>query len=89
MSGNVGYTTITLNGSLTSLGSATSVTVYFNYATDAYYTANNNTYNNTTSTQTMTASGSFTFNITGLTPGTAYHFQVVANGGTYGNVYGS
>ena len=80
---------MTLNGNLTSLGSATSVTVYFNYATDAYYTANNNTYNNTTSTQTMTASGSFTFNITDLTPGTEYHFQAVTNGGTNITRYGS
>jgi Tfp pilus assembly protein PilF len=89
ISGVNGYTTITLTGNLTSLGTATSVNVSFNYATDTYYTANGNTYNNQTSAQTMTAIGPFTFVVTGLNPGTFYHFQVVGNGGINGTFYGS
>jgi Tfp pilus assembly protein PilF len=89
ISGVNGYTTITLTGNLTSLGTATSVNVSFNYATDTYYTANGNTYNNQTSAQTMTAIGPFTFVITGFNPGTEYHVQAVANGGKYSTKYGS
>jgi hypothetical protein len=64
----------TLNGTLTSLGGATSVTVYFQYGLSSSYT-------NTTSSITMTAPGSFSAVISGLSAGTTYHFRAAASGG--------
>ncbi len=71
----------TLNGTLTSLGTASSVDVYFEWGPTAGY-------GNTTSTQPMTTTGSFSGSITGLTPSMTYHFRTVANGGSAGTAYG-
>ncbi len=68
---NVTKTTATLNGELTDMGSASQVTVYFEYGTDT-------SYGNETPHQTLSATGSFSADITGLTPGTTYHFRAVA-----------
>ena len=68
---NVTKTTATLNGELTDMGSASQVTVYFEYGTDT-------TYGNETSHQTLSETGSFSAGLTGLTPGTTYHFRAVA-----------
>jgi len=77
---NITDTTATLNGNLSDLGSATSVNVNFQYGTIA-------SYGTPTSVQTLTAGGAFQANITGLTPGTIYHFQ--ANAGGLNTVYGN
>ena len=68
-------TNATLNGNLTSLGGASSINVDFEYGTYA-------SYGNTTTIQQMTSTGSFTADISGLTPNTQYHFQAVAGGGS-------
>ena len=73
-------TTATLNGSLTSLGADLSVNVYFRYGLTT-------SYGTTTATQSMSSTGAFSAAISGLTPGTTYHFQAVAQGST--TAYGS
>ena len=80
----VSYFSATLNGTLISIGTATSVNVYFNYGTTTSY--------GTTiaaSTPTMTATGGFNVNITGLQPNTNYHFMVYADGGISGIATGT
>ena len=69
-----------LNGTLTSLGTDTSVDVSFEWGLTA-------SYGNETSPQTMPATGDFNALISGLDPGTTYHFQTKAVGGstTYGD----
>lgn len=69
----VGTTSATLNGNLTSLGSASSVQVYFKWGTTT-------SYGNTTTQQTKTATGTFSAAISGLTPGQTYHFCACADG---------
>jgi hypothetical protein len=79
---NIGSQTATLNGNLTSLGTASLVTVSFEYGTTTAY-------GNTTPAQPRTTIGAFSANITGLTPGTTYHFRPKADGGANGVAYGS
>jgi hypothetical protein len=76
----------TLNGNVTSLGTATSVQVSFQYATDAYYTSNGNSYSDETLPQSMSAIGPFSDNLSSLAFGTMYHFRAkaVGNGTAYG-----
>jgi hypothetical protein len=69
----IGTTTATLNGRLDSLGSASSVTVSFQWGTTA-------SYGSETSAQIMTAAGSFSASLSGLSPSTTYHFRVKAVG---------
>jgi hypothetical protein len=76
----VGTNSATLNGDLTSLGTASSAQVSFEWATDAYYTSHGNSYDNQTNTQTMSTTGIFSSNPTGLSPGTTYHFRAKAVG---------
>jgi hypothetical protein len=64
-----------LNGTLTSLGGASSINVYFQYGLTSSYT-------NSTSMITMTAPGSYNFVISGLSASTTYHFRAVASGGS-------
>ncbi len=71
----------TLNGNLTSLGNASSVDVWFQYATDDFYTNNGNTYSNSTTPQTMTITGPFSSAISSLSSGTTYHFMSMAIAG--------
>ena len=73
-------TAATLNGNLTSLGTNPSVNVYFRYGPTT-------SYGTTTATQSKSSTGAFSAAISGLTPGTLYHFQAVAQGST--TVYGS
>jgi len=70
----------TLNGTLTSLGNASSVDVSFEWGLTA-------SYGNETSPQTMPATGDFNALISGLDPGTTYHFRAkaVGNGTAYGD----
>jgi hypothetical protein len=75
----VSTTAATLNGNLTSLGLASSVQVSFQWGlTDGY--------GNTTTPQTLTGTNTFSDGISGLTPGTTYHFRAVAVGD--GTAYG-
>ena len=78
--GDITANSATLNGNLTGRGSTSSVTVSFEFGMSTNY-------GNTTTDQTMTAAGAFHANITGLTPGTTYHFRAKAVGSS--TVYGS
>ena len=64
-------TTATLNGNLTSLGTATSAAVSFEWGATT-------SYGSTTTAQTVSATGVFTANLTGLTASTAYHYRAKA-----------
>jgi RHS repeat-associated protein len=79
---NVGASTVTLNGSLTNLGSASSAAVCFEYGTTTNY---GNTA--TGSPSSLTSTGTFTANLTGLAPSTTYHYCTEAVGAatTLGN----
>jgi len=61
------------------LGTAHTVSVYFEYGTTAGY-------GSTTAFQTLTAGGTGSFNakLSGLAPATTYHFRAGADGGTNG-----
>ena len=80
---NVGNTTATLNGNLTVLGNASNATVSFQYGTSTAY---GSTIAGTPST--LSAAGTFTANLTGLTVGTTYHFRTEAVTATT-TVYGA
>lgn len=69
---DVGETAATLNGSLTDLGNANSADVHFEYRE-----AGSSSWN-TTSTQPLTATESFTASVTGLASGADYEFRTVA-----------
>jgi len=73
-------TSATLNGDLGNLGTALSVAVSFEYGTTT-------SYGGTTAVQAKTEAGAFSADITGLLPGTTYHFRAVAvgDGTSYGN----
>ena len=75
-------TSVTLNGILTSLGTAPMINVSFEYGTTT-------SYGNTTPSQSMTTAGAFSANITGLSPDATCHFRAKADGGTAGIAYGS
>ncbi|MFC2044632.1 S8 family serine peptidase, partial [Chloroflexota bacterium] len=70
---NVTTTSATVNGNLTSLGSATTANVSFEYGTDT-------SYGSTTVPQVKTTTGIFNANLIGLIPGTTYHFRAKADG---------
>jgi hypothetical protein len=77
---NTTCTTATLNGNLTSRGTASSVQVSFEWGlTEAY--------GNPTTPQTKNSTGTFSANLTGLTPEQTYHFRAKAVG--VGTGYGS
>ncbi len=65
----------TLNGDLTGLGTASSVSVGFLWGTSASLTGAANV-----TVGTETATGTFNTALTGLAPGTPYYFQAWANG---------
>ena len=69
----IGTGSATLNGILTGLGSAASVQVSFDWGLSTDY-------GNTTLSETVTATGAFARAISGLAPGTTYHFRVKAVG---------
>ena len=68
-------TTAQLNGEITSLEGESSLDVYFEWGTDTNY-------GSTTSNQTLTATGSFSDTISGLTKGTTYHYRAVSTNGS-------
>ena len=63
-----------LNGRLTSLGTAPEVDVYFEWGTSS------GSYSGQTVAVTMMNGGTFSADLTGLAPGTTYHFRAVADG---------
>jgi hypothetical protein len=78
----------TLNGNLTSLGNASSVNVWFDYATDDFYVGNGGAYSNSTDPQAMGNVSTFNSSVSGLSGNTTYHFRAVGSDGNtsyYGN----
>lgn len=69
----VGETTATLNGSLTDLGGASSVDVYFEYRETTV------TSWSTTAAQTLSETGSFSRSLSGLDDGVDYELRAVAS----------
>lgn len=79
---SVTTTSATLNGTLTSLGTADNVTVSFVWGTVA-----GGPYPNVTDNQTLTSTGAFSANLSGLAPVTVYYYTAKAVGAdtVYGN----
>jgi phosphodiesterase/alkaline phosphatase D-like protein len=71
---DVATSSATLNGDLTSLGTASSVTVSFEWGIAS------GSYSHTTTDQAMTASGHFSADLNGLDSGTTYYFRTKADG---------
>ncbi|MBI4286150.1 MAG: hypothetical protein HY670_09710 [Chloroflexi bacterium] len=67
----------TLFGTLSNLGTATTVNVFFEYGTTV-------SYGNNTGAQTTPGPITFSTSLTGLLPDTLYHFRARADGGTEG-----
>lgn len=70
---SVGETTATLRGSLDDLGGAASADVSFEYRPTGATTTS------TTATQTLSESGSFSADVSGLSSGTDYEYRAVAD----------
>ena len=81
---NLTTVSASLNGSLDSLGSATTVNVSFQYGT-----THGGPYPNSTAVQAKTAAGAFQINVTGLMPETTYYYRAKGDGGTNGTGYGA
>ena len=77
---NIRLNSATLNGRLLDIGTASSDNLSFRYAPDSYFSSHNNSYIDETPVQTMSAPGIFSADISGLQPGTLYHFAAVAEG---------
>jgi subtilisin len=69
---NVTDSAATLNGSLDDLGGASSADVYFEYGESG------TTLDSTTTAQTLSSTGSFSADVSGLSSGTDYDFRAVA-----------
>ena len=70
----IGDSVATLNGDLTSLGTASSVRVSFEWWTGS------SAYWSETESQALTSAGEFSFELTDLEPDTTYHFRAKAVG---------
>ncbi|NQT73899.1 MAG: hypothetical protein HQ553_14215 [Chloroflexi bacterium] len=80
---NIGETTVTLNGTLGDLGGAPTVTVFFEWGTNA-------SYSNSTDAVVLDSPNSFTANLSGLQAGMTYQFKAKATndgGSSYGYNY--
>lgn len=78
---DVDFTSATLNGDLSTMGTAEWADVWFEYGTDA-------SYGQTTPFETKTGTGLFSASLSGLTQNTDYHFRAVArsaDGTSYGD----
>jgi len=80
---NIRAATATLNGYLSSLGTAGTVNASFNWGTAP------GVYTHSTTPQAMAAEGPFRANIGGLTALTTYYYQAAANGGVHGSALGA
>jgi phosphodiesterase/alkaline phosphatase D-like protein len=78
---NLATTSARLNGNLTYMGTASSVSVSFQWGTTA-----GGPYPNSTGNQTRTSTGLFNASLSGLSPGTTYYYWAKAVGD--GTVYG-
>ncbi|MEK7353821.1 MAG: hypothetical protein AABZ77_04870, partial [Chloroflexota bacterium] len=79
---NVTTNSAAISGSLTSLGTATTVIVYFEYGPTT-------SYGSTTIAESMTGTGQFGASLSGLAPGTTYHFRARAEGREHGTAAGA
>jgi hypothetical protein len=70
----VGIDSVTLEGSIVSMGDAASVTVYFEYGAGTGTAL-------TTDAKTLSAPGAFSAQVSALSPGTTYSYRVKANPG--------
>ena len=77
---NIQNNSATLNATINYVGNSTNTTVWFQWGTTTGY-------GNQTAQQTQSYAGATSQTISGLTPNTTYHFQVVAQN-SYGTVYG-
>lgn len=85
---NVFGSSAIVHGYLDSMGSASSIDVSFEWATEEDYDAMNGNYTNETSPLwPMTSTVAFSFSLTGLSPDTTYHFRAKAAGD--GTAFGS
>lgn len=77
---SVGVTTARINGSLTDLGTASTVSCYLEYGTTTAY-------GSSCAAVDMTSTGNFWCNLSGLSLDTTYHFRAVAvgDGTSYGD----
>jgi hypothetical protein len=77
---DITFNSATLNGNLTNKGTASTVTVSFEYGLTT-------SYGSTTTGIPMSSTGNFNSGISSLSPGTTYHFRAkaVGDGTSYGN----
>ncbi len=68
---NLAYTSVTLNGDLTSFGGYGTVFGYFHYGTDPTLAV----YSSTSPMSTLTGLGTYTYNLSGLASETTYYYQ--------------
>jgi phosphodiesterase/alkaline phosphatase D-like protein len=80
---NITAGSATINGQVTSMGTATTVNVSFDWGTDP------NNLNMGTPLQTLAAPLSFDADLTGLAANTTYYYRAKADGGAHGIGYGS
>ncbi len=80
---DIAASSATLNGNLSSMGTADTVNVCFLWGTDQ------NNLNFETQQQELTAARSFNFDLSGLNPNTTFYYQAKADGGAHGTSYGS
>jgi subtilisin len=73
----------TLNGTLTNMGTATTVNVSFQWGT-----TQGGPYPNSTTPQARTSPGAFQANLSNLGPNTTYYYRTKADGGASGTSYG-
>ncbi len=71
---NITKTSVTLNGTLNNMGNAVSCLVWFEWGPTT-------SYGNSTPVQTLTSSGAFSANISGLNSNTNYYFKARAKNG--------
>ena len=77
----ISTTSVMLNGSLVSLGTATTVNVFFEYGTTTNY-------GNSTPAVVKTSTGIFSAKLNGISPGVTYHYRAKVDGGAAGSAYG-
>jgi hypothetical protein len=77
----ISINSVVLNGNLISLGTATTVNVFFEYGTTINY-------GNSTSAVAKTNTSLFATKLNGISPGVTYHYRAKVDGGTNGTATG-